>query len=86
MEKTSNKESTNEKKYQDEKIENYGQVTLEQNKQHSKIHLLTIIGEIEGHDVLGSNSKTTKYEHIIPQLAAFEDDSSFEGLLILMQT
>ena len=52
----------------------------------SKIHLLTIIGEIEGHDILSSNSKTTKYEHVIPQLAAFEDDESMEGLLVLMQT
>lgn len=73
-------------KLQDEKIENYGQATLDQNSQKSKIHLLTIIGEIEGHDVLGSNSKSTKYEHVIPQLAAFEDDDSMEGLLVLLQT
>lgn len=70
----------------DRKISDYGQVTLDQNSRHSKIHLLTIIGEIEGHDVLSSNSKTTKYEHVIPQLAAFEDDKSMEGLLVLMQT
>jgi len=73
-------------KLRDEKIENYGQVTLDHNPQKSKIHLLTIIGEIEGHDILSSNSKTTKYEHVIPQLAAFEDDESMEGLLVLMQT
>lgn len=73
-------------KLKDEKIEEYGQVTLDHNAEHSRIHLLTIIGEIEGHDVLSSNSKTTKYEHVIPQLAAFEDDDSMEGLLVLMQT
>lgn len=73
-------------KLRDEKIENYGQVTLDHNSEKSKIHLLTIIGEIEGHDVLSSNSKTTKYEHVIPQLAAFEDDERMEGLLVLMQT
>ncbi len=73
-------------KLRDEKIENYGQVTLDHNSEKSKIHLLTIIGEIEGHDILSSNSKTTKYEHVIPQLAAFEDDESMEGLLVLMQT
>lgn len=70
----------------DEKIKEFGQVTLDQNTERAKIHLLTIIGEIEGHDVLSSNSKTTKYEHVIPQLAAFEDDDSMEGLLVLMQT
>ena len=73
-------------KLRDEKIENYGQVTLDHNSEKSKIHLLTIIGEIEGHDILSSNSKTTKYEHVIPQLAAFEDDENMEGLLVLMQT
>lgn len=73
-------------KLRDEKIENYGQVTLDHNSEKAKIHLLTIIGEIEGHDILSSNSKTTKYEHVIPQLAAFEDDESMEGLLVLMQT
>ena len=73
-------------KLRDEKIENYGQVTLDHNSEKSKIHLLTIIGEIEGHDISSSNSKTTKYEHVIPQLAAFEDDESMEGLLVLMQT
>lgn len=73
-------------KLRDEKIENYGQVTLDHNSEKSKIHLITIIGEIEGHDILSSNSKTTKYEHVIPQLAAFEDDESMEGLLVLMQT
>lgn len=73
-------------KIRDEKIDNYGQVTLDHNSEKSKIHLLTIIGEIEGHDVLSSNSKTTKYEHVIPQLAAFEDDETMEGLLVLMQT
>lgn len=73
-------------KLRDEKIENYGQATLDHNSEKSKIHLLTIIGEIEGHDILSNNSKTTKYEHVIPQLAAFEDDESMEGLLVLMQT
>lgn len=80
------KDKKEAEKLRDEKIENYGQVTLDHNSEKSKIHLLTIIGEIEGHDVLSSNSKTTKYEHVIPQLAAFEDDERMEGLLVLMQT
>lgn len=78
------KKEVDEKK--DQKIYEYGQAVLDENTEHDKIHLLTIIGEIEGHDVLGSNSKSTKYEHVIPQLAAFEDDASMDGLLVLMQT
>ncbi len=71
-------------KHRDERIEETGQVSLD--KGGSKIHLITIIGEIEGHDVLGSNSKTTKYEHILPQLAAIEDSKEIEGVLILLNT
>ena len=52
----------------------------------SKIHLLSIIGEIEGHELLSSGSKTTKYEHVIPNLAQIEDDESVEGVLILINT
>ncbi|HJC56627.1 MAG TPA: ATP-dependent Clp protease proteolytic subunit [Candidatus Eisenbergiella intestinipullorum] len=48
--------------------------------------MISIIGEIEGHDNLSSSSKTTKYEHILPQLAAIEDSSRIEGLLILLNT
>jgi ATP-dependent protease ClpP protease subunit len=80
------KEKKELEQIKDDKIQSFGQVTLDHNAEHDKIHLLTIIGEIEGHDVLSSNSKTTKYEHVIPQLAAFEDDSEMEGLLVLMQT
>ena len=47
--------------HRDERIEQTGQLTLTDNKEETSIHLLTIIGEIEGHDNLGSSSKTTKY-------------------------
>ena len=69
-----------------EKMREHGQAVLEQNKQHKLFYLMTIIGEIEGHDVLGSSSKATKYEHIIPQLALIEDDAEIEGVLILIHT
>lgn len=82
-EKTDNLEKDEKR---DEKIENYGQVTLEENNKNYRIHLLTIIGEVEGHDSLSSNTKTTKYEHVLPQLAMFEDDDSRDGLLVLIQT
>lgn len=73
-------------KADNERIKEYGQVTLNSSEGTSKILLLSIIGEIEGHDVLSSNTKTTKYEHILPQLAKFEDDDNMEGLLVLLQT
>ena len=49
--------------------------------QDSKIHCLTIIGQIEGHLQLPPQNKTTKYEHIIPQLVAIEQNPKIEGLL-----
>lgn len=50
------------------------------------IHCLTIIGQIEGHYILPPQNKTTKYEHIIPALVAIEEDSTIEGLLIVLNT
>ncbi len=73
-------------KHRDERIEEVGQVTLDENEANHKIHLITIIGEIEGHDNLGSSSKTTKYEHVLPQLAAIEDSKEIDGVLILLNT
>lgn len=65
-------------------IEDFGQASLK-NASH-KIHLFTIIGEVEGHENLGSSSKTTKYEHILPELACIEDDPAIDGSLILINT
>lgn len=50
------------------------------------IHCLSIIGQIEGHYILPAQNKTTKYEHIIPALVAVEQDSTVEGLLVLLNT
>ena len=50
------------------------------------IHCLTIIGQIEGHYTLPATNKTTKYEHVIPQLVAIEESPDIEGLLILLNT
>ena len=69
-----------------EEIKETGQLILDKNRKKSHIQLITIIGEVEGHDNLGSNSKTTKYEHILPKLAAAEDDEDVEGLLFLLHT
>ncbi len=59
---------------------------LDENKEKHKIFLLNIIGEIEGHECLASNLKTTKYEHVLPQLAQIEDSCEVDGLLILIHT
>lgn len=52
----------------------------------NRICTLSIIGQVEGHYLLPPDSKTTKYEHVIPQLAAVEQDSSINGLLVLLNT
>ena len=59
--------------------------SVSQNSKHL-IHCLSVIGQIEGHYVLGETNKTTKYEHIIPALVAIEQDRSVEGLLIILNT
>lgn len=71
---------------EDEKLEKFGQVVLEDQKNKKKIQVLSIIGEIEGHENLSGNSKATKYDHILPQLAALEDDHEVEGMLVLLNT
>lgn len=71
---------------QNEQIEEMGELTLDQNTRRHRIELLTIIGEVEGHDAAPSQSKTTKYEHVLPRLAMIEDDEDVEGLLILLNT
>ena len=75
-----------EEQNRDERIEKTGQVTLNENGQLENIHLISIIGEIEGHENLNSNSKTTKYEHILPSLAAIEDSKDIQGVLVLINT
>lgn len=52
----------------------------------SNIYTLTIIGQIEGHQVAPENVKTTKYEHILPLLAGIEESSEIDGLLLLLNT
>ncbi len=61
-----------------------GSITVEKNGHF--IHCLTIIGQIEGHYILPSQNKTTKYEHVIPQLVAIEESKEIEGLLIILNT
>ena len=78
------KEKLETQQLKNEQIENQGQIVLDQSKH--KIHLLSIIGEIEGHEVSSPQTKTTKYEHILPQLAAIEDNDEIDGILVLLNT
>lgn len=79
-------ENEKEMEKQEERIKESGQVLLDKNEKQYRIHLISIIGEIEGHQVLGANTKTTKYEHVLPMLAKLEDDKNIDGLLILINT
>jgi ATP-dependent protease ClpP protease subunit len=65
-------------------IQQLGQTTTPTNE--SNIYCMTIIGQVEGHVVLPPQNKTTKYEHIIPQLVAAEQNSNIEGVLVILNT
>lgn len=69
-----------------EKIQQLGQTNVPQLSADSKIHCLTIVGQIEGHLALPPQNKTTKYEHLIPQLVAIEQNSKIEGVLVILNT
>lgn len=67
-----------------EAVERFG--TTEVPKSRSSFHVLTIVGQVEGHVVLPSQNKTTKYEHLLPQLVAIELNPDIEGLLVILNT
>jgi ATP-dependent protease ClpP protease subunit len=69
-----------DEKKNSENIKDFGSVSAAQ------IHCLTIIGQIEGHQVLPEEQKTTKYEHVMPLLAAVEESPEIKGLLVLLNT
>ena len=69
-----------------EKIQQLGVTNVPQLSADSKIHCLTIVGQIEGHLTLPPQNKTTKYEHLIPQLVAIEQNPKIEGVLIILNT
>ena len=73
-------------KKENDNIMEFGQAMLHADRRNTTIYLLSIIGEIEGHECLPSTSKTTKYEHVLPRLAAIEDDESVNGVLLLLNT
>ena len=69
---------------QEDTIRDTGSITTKSSR--GVIHCITIAGQIEGHQILPENTKTTKYEHIIPQLTAVEESDEIDGLLVLLNT
>lgn len=69
---------------QTEEIIKTGSVTKTKGK-HC-IHCLTVVGQVEGHYILPPQNKSTKYEHVIPQLVAIEEDPEIEGLIVMLNT
>lgn len=67
-------------------IQQLGQTNVAAAPSDSNIYCLTIIGQVEGHVVLPPQNKTTKYEHVIPQIVAAEQNPKIEGLLIILNT
>ena len=80
------KEEQEKREKEREEIKDFGEGMLDENEEHHKIFLLSIIGEIEGHETAGNNSKTTKYEHVLPQLAKLEDSNEYDGMLVIINT
>lgn len=78
------KETTEQQRLEKEQLEDLG--TVWRTRGPHAIHCLTVIGQIEGHVEAPQGQKTTKYEHVIPQLAAIEESGDIDGLLILINT
>ena len=79
-------EQRNEESTRNEQIQEFGQTLLTRDERGYSIYLMSIIGEIEGHECLPSTSKTTKYEHVLPKLAAIEHDKNVDGVLLILNT
>lgn len=75
-----------EKQEKKAEIKETGSLDLDESRAHHRIKLITIIGEIEGHDAVSGSTKATKYEHLLPMLAEIEDSCEMDGLLILLNT
>jgi ATP-dependent protease ClpP protease subunit len=79
-----NTDDNNDKKDDEDSIKEYGQSVVDDGE--ATICLISIIGEVEGHECLPSNTKTTKYEHVLPKLAEIEDNKKIDGVLLLLNT
>lgn len=81
---TGNEEKETDLNDRQQQIVDMGSSTIK--TQRGTIHTLTIVGQIEGHQILPPTSKSTKYEHVMPLLATIEESEEVDGLLILLNT
>lgn len=81
---SSNKETENENNKDVKTIKEFGNLSI--SKPNERIQIISIIGQIEGHNILGPQTKATKYEHIIPQLIEIEQNENVKGILIVLNT
>ena len=84
MEADKQNQEQNQNEERQQSIEDLGSAVIR--TQRGTIHTLTIVGQIEGHQVLDATTKTTKYEHVLPLLAAVEESDDVDGLLVLLNT
>ena len=84
--RASQEDSQKERNEENTEIREMGTLDLGNGHSRHGIQLLTIIGEIEGHEAVSGNTKATKYEHLLPRLAEAEEDDRTEGVLILLNT
>ena len=85
-EKKKSDKSTGDTPNNMENITEHGSIVTENSADGERIHCLSIIGQIEGHYLLGESQKATKYEHVIPLLVAVEENREIDGLLIVLNT
>ena len=85
MQETDEAEEENEDLSDRQKQIREGGAVVTKNRKHT-IQCLTVIGQIEGHYVAPSQNKTTKYEHVIPQIVSVEEDPNIDGLLMILNT
>ena len=84
MEPDKQNQEQNQSDERQQSIEDLGSTVIRTKR--GTIHTLTIVGQIEGHQVLDASTKTTKYEHVLPLLAAVEESDDVDGLLVLLNT
>jgi ATP-dependent protease ClpP protease subunit len=77
-------ENETEQSAENNQITDFGSIKTKSKR--GTIHCLTVVGQIEGHMILPSQNKTTKYEHVLPQLVAVDETDDIDGLLILLNT
>lgn len=81
---TAEQTEINREKEKIDEVKELGRMTV--SNPRGNIHCLTVIGQIEGHIILPPQNKTTKYEHVIPQLIAIEESDEIDGLMLILNT